>query len=465
MIIDTNLKPTLENVISALKTDAIGRNANVFKFVDFLSLLDKGISISLDAPWGEGKTFFIKQCKAVIDSFNEDNKTTEDDDKKTITELYEKNKKLSFPNQLLCVYYDAWMKDNNIDPLSSLIAEIVTQTSSEYSFKNNEKITNYAKEVIKTFGKLLYNIDLPLSTSSSTFKEYDYIDSAIELNKIHERITEFFTELLSEKHEKLVIFIDELDRCRPNYAVELLERVKHYFDDERLIFVFATNTEQLQHTIKKYYGNDFDGYNYLDRFFDIKLSIPNANYEKFDRSLNVVNMNVFFRVCRELADHYGLSLRERSKYFNMAKIAGYHVTNNKYGFYNSSYQNAIDFSILYIVPLLLIEKMKDIKSYNSFIRGNNKEKLHKLVEIFDNESNFEHFLFDNDDKKATDTNEKNNINKEKLSQAYDCLFNIDLNEEVRIGSCEFSRQIGNHIIEISNIMSDYTPYDDEKGEN
>lgn len=69
------------------------------------------------------------------------------------------------------------------------------------------------------------------------------------------------------------IFIDELDRCRPTYAVEMLEAIKHIFDIEGLVIVVSTHTEELQHTIKALYGNDFNADNYLRRFFDTKYHL------------------------------------------------------------------------------------------------------------------------------------------------------------------------------------------------
>ena len=61
----------------------------------------------------------------------------------------------------------------------------------------------------------------------------------------------------------MLFFIDELDRCKPSFAVHLLEQLKHYISDERITFVFSVNLEQLQHTIKHYYGINFDSGRYL----------------------------------------------------------------------------------------------------------------------------------------------------------------------------------------------------------
>lgn len=84
----------------------------------------------------------------------------------------------------------------------------------------------------------------------------------------------------SGKHKLPVfVFIDELDRCRPTFAIELLETVKHLFDVTEFIFVIATDTEQLEHSIKAIYGSGFDARNYLSRFFSEKVLLPRNSME------------------------------------------------------------------------------------------------------------------------------------------------------------------------------------------
>ncbi len=65
----------------------------------------------------------------------------------------------------------------------------------------------------------------------------------------------------------MYIFVDELDRCRPTYAIQMLERIKHLFDIPNLAFVVATDTTSLSHSIKAVYGSEFDSKQYLQRFF------------------------------------------------------------------------------------------------------------------------------------------------------------------------------------------------------
>lgn len=88
-------------------------------------------------------------------------------------------------------------------------------------------------------------------------------------------------DAVSELHLPLFVIIDELDRCRPTYAITLLERIKHLFDIEEIVFVVATDTEQLQKAISGLYGANFDGGGYLQRFFTRTFSLPKPTTREF----------------------------------------------------------------------------------------------------------------------------------------------------------------------------------------
>ena len=74
----------------------------------------------------------------------------------------------------------------------------------------------------------------------------------------------------------IIIVIDELDRCRPTYAIKLLEEIKHLFDVPGLVFVFGMHGNQLAHSVAGAYGPGFDGRAYLRRFIsrEYRLRTP-----------------------------------------------------------------------------------------------------------------------------------------------------------------------------------------------
>ena len=92
----------------------------------------------------------------------------------------------------------------------------------------------------------------------------------------------------------------------------MLERIKHYFDDERIIFVVSLNKEQLIHTISNYYGREFDATRYLNRFFDILINLPEINrYQKEKVQCTGSERFWITLIADELSDYYGFSLRDK----------------------------------------------------------------------------------------------------------------------------------------------------------
>ena len=79
----------------------------------------------------------------------------------------------------------------------------------------------------------------------------------------------------------MVIVIDELDRCRPTFAIDVLEVVKHMFSTDGIVFVLASNQTQLSHSIASVYGDRFDSLGYLKKFFGVTFRLPPVDKERF----------------------------------------------------------------------------------------------------------------------------------------------------------------------------------------
>ena len=87
--------------------------------------------------------------------------------------------------------------------------------------------------------------------------------------------------LSGEGNKPLIFFIDELDRCRPNFAIEVLEKAKHFFSVRNIIFVISIDKKELGYSIKAIYGNDFDTDGYLRRFIDLNYFLPTPNVQSY----------------------------------------------------------------------------------------------------------------------------------------------------------------------------------------
>ena len=236
--------------------------------------------LAVDAPWGAGKTTFLK-----------------------IWAQYLRNQQ--FP----VVEFNAWQTDFSDDPFVALCAELTKGVSEEVGGGDADEFKKAAVEVIKHIGsnaveKMTGGLVVPEKLSAKLKKKA--VETATEERLANHQQAQAVIEEFKEKLEDLararndgttqadnngqnplVVMIDELDRCRPSYAVELLETAKHLFDVEQIVFVLAVNREQLAHAVGALYGAGFNAKGYLRRFFDVDIRLSEPNRDKFINRLFV----------------------------------------------------------------------------------------------------------------------------------------------------------------------------------
>jgi hypothetical protein len=261
-------------------------------------------TLAIDAKWGEGKTFFVSNWAASLAI-------------------------KGHPT----ILFDAWKSDYASDPIIAFMAELkasfenrIKQSDIEIAIKTNIKshineavqrlrhaVLPASKQIAKGLWHKATGIaidELLESVSENNTLERNKLttNSSNELNILNEGLDKFFDKVLEEQGERtlainefkysikesldllssgsncklpMFVFIDELDRCRPNFAISLLEGIKHIFDIKGVCFVFSTNLEQLSHSVKALYGQDFDARGYLKRFFNVESSLPPCTNNKF----------------------------------------------------------------------------------------------------------------------------------------------------------------------------------------
>ena len=214
------------------------------------------------------------------------------------------------------------------------------------------------------------------------------------LEQIKKRFNATLAELAPDQG-KLIILIDELDRCKPIYAVKLLERIKHYFNNPNVTFIFAVDLTQLQHTINQYYGLQFNGYQYLDRFFDLVISLPEPDIDRyFDNTKNILEAaqhfekldpknSYYYLFCKELINHFSFSIRQINHFYLKTNSATYNLLDqiiNPQGITFQSERNGKFIIYEFLLPLMNALNQSDIDEYNNFISGNaSKETLNILI--------------------------------------------------------------------------------------
>lgn len=422
------LIPTEENLIQALSKDLLKRNKDLVRFYDLLLAQESASSIAIDGRWGSGKTFFVKQSMLLI---NAKNPMSDMDVEKKASIVYA----LPFPkkaeevegNYDVAVYYDAWENDNDTDPVLSLVYEIIKQLGINYALEDNSNVFKLAGSVLEALtGRNINGI-------IENLKSQNPLTKIKEEKDLHENIKNFFTELLEERGKRLVIFIDELDRCKPSYAVQLLERIKHYLCDERITFVFSVNLGELQHTIKHYYGNDFDACRYLDRFFDMRISLPPADKTAFYREMGLESSYILEIISRKVIDTYNMELREASRFYRQVKTAAYEPTHESRK-WNFSFSDGKGKQLLmmHIVPILVGLKIVDISLYNEFVCGRSSKPLMDIYKDSDEGEWLATRLLDRNETFEEEEGKKVVTIEQKLQQLYDAIFVIEYREEMCI---------------------------------
>lgn len=447
------LLPTDENLILTIREDALDRNADLNSFCQLLSHSNSMNSIALDGRWGSGKTFFVKQCALLINAKNSLSNIDKDIAESILKVAKQSN---SFEgltdNKLLAVYFDGCENDSNEDPVLALIYRIVQQLD----LKTNGFDLNHLAHILGTIGDAITG--RPITSVFECLNERNIFDEIRKHEDLETTIKKFFEEILFEKAERLIVFVDELDRCRPSYAVRLLERIEHYFINDRITFVFSVNLEQLQHTIKNFYGNDFDACRYLDRFFDLRLSLPPINTTKYYNYLNLSNNIVGDRVLMRIQQTFNMSIREFCKFYDLVKVSGM----------KSNFNNMEDFMFKYVVTLCLALKIINLDLHEEFMHGKNEQPL---LDLYDNDFGT-HIceLLLNDDEMLENPRvddvvhvyiKKEVKQKEKLSELYNVIFKRNyINEErVRLGQFTFNKITKDFVYKLDSSLNEYTCYD------
>ena len=433
------IESTEENIRKSIENNWLDRNNEVLGLCEFL-INEKNLhSIAIEGNWGCGKTFFIKQSKFLINIiYQKITKQKDDDIIEQVKGLKELCKEKS---PVLAVYYDAWENDNDNDPLGSLMFQIAVQTGHE--MKNGKKILMCLLQKVSELTKI---VNFDLYSFLKKIDDQDNILDKIEKIKSKEKeCQEFFETLPEEKAEKVIVFIDELDRCNPLFAVKLLERIKHYLINDRIIFVFTTNIHQFCCTIRKQYGIEFDAETYLDKLFEYIIPLPVVNMSSFYNFIELPPTNEVYNI---IFKQYKLGLREILR-FNEQRLQYENKKNKQFG------ANELDktgkYVETYIIPLLIVLLVKDIDTYYEFTDGRNVAPLLELFTIYKVGTEWCHpitYLMNKDENLYDDNVINNELINEKVNLLYNAIFNRDYRNIGEIDFDQSTQQVINCLVSI-----------------
>ena len=243
--------------------DLLNRKGEIEDLTPMIKTIASPAVMALDAPWGAGKTAFIKMWAA----------------------------HLIHNEKIPALYFNAWESDSAGDPLAPFVESIQMQlpqhATSKLMDSAGDLIPLVAGDVVRKF----------VGEDSADAAKKSVKKLLTHRSKMDKFKAELQKSAESDDAKRIVVFVDELDRCRPDYAIKVLERIKHLFEVPGLIFVLAVNRKQLRDSVNALYGtqeNDADIY--LRRFIEFDFSIKKPDMVKFIRArLESLGINKFLQ--------------------------------------------------------------------------------------------------------------------------------------------------------------------------
>ena len=213
-------------------------------------------SIAIDSSWGTGKTYFFNMFENYLYG-----KKSKDD------HVPESNP------EFIVVNYNAWSNDYWDDAFAPFMQAIL-DNDRFMGTDSKSKLRRILESIIQTSD----------STPAKIYTNYRSNSPLVQLRQkqqsmqdLKDCLSKMILDCKSRGLKKLVIIIDELDRCKPLFAIQTLEIVKHFLDVKNVVFIFAVDLEQLSHSIKSVYGAGIDAAGYLCKFYDYITKFPQTN--------------------------------------------------------------------------------------------------------------------------------------------------------------------------------------------
>lgn len=278
--------------------------------------VDDELVVALDAAWGEGKTTFVKMWRGMLKS-----------------------------KGIKSIYFDAYKNDFLEDPFLALVGEIYALIDSENENESKELFKEKIVSTLKIFGRASVRVGMRAITAGvldDTIIEDagaeqetagmidEFIANRLDAIQIDRKTIDGFKDTLESiaseigEGKKIVLIVDELDRCKPSFALDLIEKIKHVLSVPGVVFVLVLNRDQMEEIVKSTYGLDIDSSTYLQKFIHLWTGLPKRSerhlsdskkylqncLERMDFKVRTRSQQTGIELYEELVEFYNLSLRE-----------------------------------------------------------------------------------------------------------------------------------------------------------
>lgn len=341
-------EPTPKAIEDALTQDPLHRKREIEGFLKMLIAVEPPYTFVIDAPWGSGKTFFVKQVARVLQMAN----PALDINLETLNATLGETATELPATPCLPIYFNAWEDDHFENPILPILASIAN-AADEQSVKGGKDFGKGVIGAIEAAASLIgYGGDI--NGVIENFSGTDFLEQYKNEKELRGKIDELIKTNLPEVADRAIIFIDELDRCRPEFAIKVLEQTKTLFQQDNIVVVYSTDITQLAHSLQGVYGPRFDGRKYLERFYDKRLElnpIKPADYLLY-KGINTMDGYTFMDITIDLLGYKQASLRACNRLIDSITNLSRYIANHWEHIGNGRVQHFPDQGLLPVVNIL-----------------------------------------------------------------------------------------------------------------
>ncbi len=248
--------------------DFLGRKSAGEQLTRLVDRIEDPIVIAVDGGWGTGKSFFLK--------------------------LWAGAHKNEFSGDARVIYFDAFEHDFLDDPLISLVGAIASAPAKTFP----QKAVKQLKKAVFPLARIGLRAAAALATAGATEIAGPALDVA--MSKVGSAADDLAGDFWKREEgkiaamkgfrsaleglaapakkgsplAKIVFIVDKLDRCRPDYALALLEIIKHFFVVPGIHFVLGANLHALESSVHARYGQGINAFEYLQKFIHLRMALP-----------------------------------------------------------------------------------------------------------------------------------------------------------------------------------------------
>jgi len=368
------------------KNDILGKKEYAVQLMNLMNQVEEPLVLAINAPWGEGKTTFVKMWQMLLEQ-----------------------------NDFKTIFFDAFAHDYIHDPFLAVVGEIYSLFELILTEKKDKRKLEDFKNRASQAGLSLLSVGLNVGTKFTTGGLADISDlkdvleallnreesvkalvDKISSYKAEREAVEDFKKILAEMAEEakektgkpLIFIIDELDRCKPTYALDMIEKIKHFFLVEGIVYVLVLNKEQLEEAIRGIYGQGINASPYLQKFISVECRLPKREERGSECSRFCQKLVEEYKISHDypfdsLAKAFQLSLRDMQRWFSLLQLFKASSTGRCYKhFYLTAFLSAVKIKEPDIFKRLRSKKItyKELEKYFSSISSRRNEESKQFLD-------------------------------------------------------------------------------------